>query len=118
MHYWSTSELIESNNIKFWNVFQERVNDKIGRLVTEVAAVADDVRAVMRMENSVAAITLNGEMTRNVDSSLGKETSLAEPHEPLVATQMLMEMLPPLVNFAIISQGRGIVSSPKRVSVT
>ncbi|KAL7477637.1 hypothetical protein ACHAW6_003437 [Cyclotella cf. meneghiniana] len=91
----------------------ERVNREIGRLAVEVAAVAGEVGVVMEMESSVATMTLNGEMTRNVDSSSGEETCLAEPHEPLVATQKLLEMLPPLVDFAVIPQGHCIESSPK-----
>eukprot|EP00804_Cyclotella_cryptica_P010392 CCRYP_019956-RA/>CCRYP_019956-RA protein AED:0.00 eAED:-0.00 QI:105/0/0.66/0.66/1/1/3/182/846 len=91
----------------------ERVNEEIGRLAAQVVAVADEVGAVIGMVSAVEAGTVDGEVMGNMDGSMGTEATLVGLPEPLETTEKLMEVLPPLVDFAVIPQGHFIESSPK-----
>ena len=81
----------------------DRVNEEIRRLAAEVEAVADELSSVVGNDQS-ASVSADAKVVEcsNLD--------LVQP-ESLKGTKSLDEILPPLVDFAIIKQGHSIESS-------
>jgi L-ascorbate metabolism protein UlaG (beta-lactamase superfamily) len=77
-----------------------RVNEEIGRLADEVVAVAGEVNIVVGQETSVAISTTDDQIMKNAD-------------ELVEQTKTVNDILPSLVDFAVIKQGHFIESSPK-----
>ena len=73
----------------------ERINEEIVKMMSEVAAVAKDVGIAASTERSEAGSAQDGAM-------VGKRASSDK------AKEQLIEMLPPLVDFAVIKQGQRI----------
>ena len=74
----------------------KRVNEEIGRLAAEVVAVADEMNVVVAKESLVS----------NPPKDNSKEYIEEE-------SAKLADVLPPLVDFAVIKQGHYIESLPK-----
>lgn len=90
----------------------EKVNEEVERLAAEVVAVADEVNVVVKETPGIApsGISMNGDDVE-LQGNLNDKDLL--PHGSLKEASNLVEILPPLVDFAVIRQGHYIESSPK-----
>ena len=75
----------------------DRVNEEIKRLAAEVEAVADELKAVVGKDEPTSVLAED-------------EVVECRKHESLEETTKLNEILPPLVDFAVIKQGHLIES--------
>lgn len=89
----------------------KRVNDKIGRLAAEVVAVADEVNVVVGKDTASPSIT-QSKMFASNDHLLSSH--ITDTSDAPNQSKDLVEIPPPLVDFAVIKQGHFIESLPNK----
>ncbi|KAL7531941.1 hypothetical protein ACHAXR_004317 [Thalassiosira sp. AJA248-18] len=86
----------------------DRVNEENVKMATEVVAAADEVGIATGVEKIEVQLRKDEVMKdSHSSSSFDEQTAVSE------VSGKLIEMLPPLIDFAVIKQGQSIDSSPR-----